>query len=234
MQCLICKEENDEFAVTCRSCKAFLQNRVPNLDLFKTAWKVLESPRKVFHTIALAEHKNYSFVLFLLFGIALSFTGFWLFQWGTYFTTLLDLLPVAVGLGLVLGLLSTLLLTAIYHLSVKMVGGSNSLRNSWATLAYATTPIALTLILLLPIELMTFGMYLFTSNPHPYTLKPLSYVVLTGLDAVFVLWSLGLVSVGTMVVHRIPMVRAGLATLMTFVIFGGAFLWGAPYVTALW
>jgi hypothetical protein len=188
----------------------------------------------VFHTIALAEHKNYSFVLFLMFGIALSFTGFWLFQWGRYFETLLDLLPVAAAVGLGLGLISMLFLTAIYHLSAKLVGGSNSMRNSWAALAYSTTPIALTLILLLPIELMTFGMYLFTSNPHPYTLKPLSFVVLLGLDTAFVLWSVGLLSVATTVVHRVPFIRAVLATLMTLVVFGGVFVWGAPYITALW
>lgn len=181
IKCTVCLTENDEFATICRQCKAFLQDRIPNLDLFETGWRVLESPHKAFRVITLAEHKNYSLFLFTLFGISLSFTGFWFFRLGNRFASLLDLMPWAFGAGIVLGFAVAAILPLAYFLFAKMAGGSTGYRTSLAVLGYSLTPIALSLFLVLPIELLTFGMFLFTWNPHPYTIKPLSYISLDRL-----------------------------------------------------
>ena len=102
--CRVCNTENDEYAIVCRNCKSYVQNRIQNLDFFETVWKVIESPRKAFHDITLAEHKNYSLLLFALFGVALSFTGFWYFKLGSRFESLLNVLSVAPSQALALGL----------------------------------------------------------------------------------------------------------------------------------
>lgn len=232
IQCPVCHAENDEFATRCRSCKSFLQNRVVNLDLFETAWKILESPRKTFYRIAIAEHKNYSLALFSMFGISLSFTLFWYFRLGDRFDTLFDLVPIALGIGLVLGLLSSMVLSLVYHGLAKLFGGKTSFRNSLAILAYATTPVVLSLFLVLPIELLTFGMYLFTWNPHPYTIKPVSYVALVGFDGLMGLWSLLLATLGTVVGHHVGAVKSILIILLTLGIYGSLVLVVAKQASA--
>ncbi len=225
IRCTVCLAENDDFAVICTTCKAFLQNRVPNLDLFDIAWKVLVSPRQAFRTITLSEHKNYALFLFALFGVSLSFTGFWYLELGPRFMSLIDLIPAAVGIGVAFGLVASLVITGIYYGFAKILGGAAGFRTSLGVLGYSITPITLSLIFVLPIELLTFGMFLFTSNPHPYTIKPLSYVLLVGFDASFSVWSMVLAVIGTRVAHRFSLTRCiitVLGTLGTF--FGGLLL----------
>ena len=224
INCTVCLAENDDFAVTCTTCKAFLQNRVPNLDLFDIGWKVLEAPRQAFRTITLAEHKNYALFLFTLFGVSISFTGFWYLQLGPRFMSLIDLIPAAVGVGIVFGFVASLVLTGIYHAFAKILGGATGFRTSLGILGYSVTPITLSLFFVLPIELLTFGMYLFTSNPHPYTIKPVSYVLLVGFDAAVSVWSLVLAVIGTRVAHRISYMKSTIVVIATLGIFFGGLL----------
>lgn len=221
IQCPVCHFDNDDFAVTCSQCKGFIQDRVPNLNLFETGWTVLESPHQAFRTITLAEHKNYVLFLFTLFGISLSFTGFWLFKLGRYFENLLDLIGSALGAGVVVGLVAAVVLTLIYHGIARLLGGGSGFRNSLGLIGYSLTPIALTLFIILPIELLTFGMYMFTGNPHPYTIKPVSYVILIGFDSVVSLWSVILAVLGTRVGHQLSIAKSVLAVLGTMAFLGG-------------
>jgi hypothetical protein len=222
IQCPVCRAENDDFAVICSQCKGFIQDRVPNLNLFETGWTVLESPRKAFRTIILAEHKNYVLFLFALFGIALSFTGFSIFKLGTYFDNLLDLISFAFSAGVALGLAAALVLTLVYHGIARLLGGRTGFRGSLGLIGYSLTPIALTLFIILPIELLTFGMYLFTGNPHPYTIKPASYVILVAFDVIIALWSVILAVLGTRVGHQISLGKSILVVVGTLALLGGS------------
>jgi hypothetical protein len=224
IKCTVCLAENDDFSMTCFKCKAFLQDRVPNLNLFETGWQVIESPSKAFRKIALAEHKNYVLFLFSLLGVSLAFTAFWYFRLGTRFQSLLDLIPSAVVIGIVFGLVAAVVVTAVYHLLARMAGGMAGFRGSLGVLAYSMTPVAFSLILILPIELLTFGMYLFTGNPHPYVIKPVSYVLLLGFDALIGLWTVTLAVVATRVGHRINIVKSMAVVFVTLGLFiGGIF-----------
>jgi hypothetical protein len=225
IKCTVCLAENDDFATTCIACKAFLQDRVPNLNLFETGWQVIEAPSKAFQKIALAEHKNYVLFLFSLLGVSLSFTAFWYLRLGTRFESLLDLIPAAVGIGVGFGLVAAVVVTAVYHLLAKMMGGRAGFRGSLGVLAYSMTPIAFSLVLILPIELLTFGMYLFTGNPHPYVMKPVSYVLLVGFDALIAVWTLALAIVATKVGHQLNILKSITVIVLTVgFFFGGMFL----------
>lgn len=222
IKCPVCSAENDAYAVTCIECRAFIQNRLPNLDLFETAWGVLESPRATFQKITLAEHKNYSTFLFLPFGIGFSFTGFWYFRLGDRFETLLDLMAWGVGVGIATGLVAAGIIPFLYHLLVKALGGKKGFRTSFALIAYSAIPIVISVFVVLPIELLTFGIYLFTSNPHPYAIKPISYVILLGLDIVVTLWTVTLMIVGTSIGHGLSIIKSAIAVLATVGVLGGA------------
>ncbi|MCI0705880.1 MAG: YIP1 family protein [Ignavibacteriae bacterium] len=220
--CSVCQFENDDFAVTCKNCKGFLQNRIPNLDLFETTWGVIESPRAAFRKIAIAEHKNFVLLLFGLFGIGLSFTALWQFELGDRFSTLLDLIVFAIVSGPGVGVLVSVFLGIAYHVLAKIVGGKASFRTSVGAFAYSLTPILISIFLVLPIELMTFGIYMFTLNPHPYVLKPLSYTLLIGFDSLVTVWAIVLLVVGTAVVHSLRWWKALLVVLLFL-----ALVWGA-------
>ena len=216
--CKICNTVNDEYAIVCSNCKSYIQNKIPNLDFFEMVWRVIESPRKAFHDVTLAEHKNYSLLLFSLFGIGLSFTAFWYFRLGSRFESLLDMLAEASAIGVVLGLVCAPLFTFVFELTVRLLGGGRgSIRNSLGTLAYATTPVSLSLVLILPVELLTFGMYLFTSNPNPYTIKPGLYITLIVFDSVMGLWTFVLSVIGVSVSKQISLLRSTVTMVVTTV-----------------
>jgi hypothetical protein len=225
--CGVCRTQNDEFATTCRNCKSYIQNRIPNLDFFDTVWKIIESPRLAFHNITLAEHKNYSLLLFSLFGIGLSLTGFWYFKLGSRFESLLDLLGKAIAIGVGLGFVSAALFTFLFSLTVRIMGGKWELRNSLGVLAYSTAPVSLSLALILPIELLSFGMYLFTSNPDPYTLKPDIYIALMSFDCAVALWAFGLAVVGASVSKQLSLLKSFAAVLFAAGISLSILFWAA-------
>ena len=227
INCPVCLAENSDFATVCLKCKAFLQDRIPNLNLFETAWKVIESPRAAFHKIVLSEHKNFSLFLFSFFGMSLSFTAFWFFKLGNRFYSLLDVIQWALISGVAAGLASAIFLTLVYHVAARAIGGKAKIRDSMGLLAYALLPIVISLFLVLPIELLTFGMYLFTSNPSPYSIKPLSFVLLAGFDALVGIWTLILAVVATRVGHRLSLVKSLVAVALTLVLFAGALFVGA-------
>lgn len=228
--CSVCNTENDQYAINCIKCGSFLQNRVPNLDLFNTCWQVIEKPKIAFHIITLADHKNYSFLLFSIFGISLSFTEFWYFRLGDRFETLLSLIVYAIVIGVPIGIVLCPITSFIHWIYSKIFGSKAPFRASLGITSYSLTPIVISLLLVLPVELLTFGMYLFTFNPHPMTIKPLSYVSLIGFDTIVTLWTFILLVIGTHVGHQISIVKSGIITLLlvitilTGMLYGGTFL----------
>lgn len=210
-KCTVCQTENDPFATVCRECGGFLQNRIPNLNLFETIWGILESPTKTFKVIVMAEHKNFSLLLFTLFGIGVSFSTFWFYQLGNSFSSLPELLVVACLVGIGGGIVIPPIITAVYHHVARIGGRKATYKTGYAILAYSTTPVVLSVFLVLPIELLTFGMYLFTGNPDPYVIKPISYVALLFLDGVMGIWSLWLVLRGTTIAYGVGWLHSSLA-----------------------
>lgn len=229
--CPVCRTDNDNYATVCTHCKAFLQNRIPNLNLFETAWKVIESPRAAFHDITIAEHKNYSIFIFSLFGVTLAFTNFWYLRIGDRFQSLLDLIIWAIIIGTGAGLLLAFFMTAVYHAGVRLMGGKSGFRSSMGLLSYSLVPVVFTLVFILPVELLTFGMYMFTSNPHPFTIKPVSYVALVGFDVVVSLWTLVLAVLGTAIGHQVSTLKSVLVVALTLCFLSGVFFlspWALP------
>jgi len=233
LRCPSCSFDNDDFATICVQCKSFLQNRVPNLNFFETVWGIIESPKTTFRTITLAEHKNYVLFLFACFGIAVSFTTFWYLELGRHFDSLLFMIPWALGGGVVGGLIITPLLSVLGHLVGRSLGSNQRFRNSNALFAYSLVPVVLSLILILPIELLTFGMYMFTSNPPPIVIKPVSFLLLMGFDVLMTVWALALAGIGMTVVYRFSVWKAAGAVLIILFIALGCYYVATTQVTLL-
>ncbi|MBI4546396.1 MAG: YIP1 family protein [Ignavibacteriae bacterium] len=219
--CTICQTQNHHLAVICSSCGSFIQARIENIDLFATSWKVLESPRKAFHTIAVAQHKNYILFLSAVAGIAFTFFTFWVIKAGEFSESLLNILAAGFAVGPVVGILVVLLYAALLTSISHVMRLSVSLKNAYAVTTYALVPIIISVILVLPIEILTFGIYFFTSKPSPYALKPVSYVILLILDGIFTLWSLLLLWVGIKVLLDSSWMKALSVMLISLVIILG-------------
>lgn len=206
--CPVCQHTNSHLAVTCTDCGGFLQTKVDNLDLFTTAWKVVESPRRTFHRIAIASHKNYVFILSALLGIGEAFLLMWLIHIGNSNLHLLEILAVGFLVGPPLGIATVLAIAFVQTLLASILGLRAKFFQGVGIISYAAIPIVLSVILILPIELLTFGKYFFSSNPTPMLLKPASYVLLLSLDAAFIMYSITLYIAGIRSLYDIGIGRA--------------------------
>ncbi len=230
--CTVCQTENDKYATICKKCGGFLQNRVPNLDLFNTLWRIIENPREAFRLIMIAEHKNYGLFLYALCGISVAFSGFWYFRIGDRFENVLLLIFWALLIGIPLGIVVCPIVSSFHWMLSKLLSGNSSFRTSMGITSYALTPVIISLVLILPIELMTFGMYFFTFNPHPMAIKPISYIVLIGLNAVMILWAFMLLIIGTKVGNQISLWKSILIVVILYglvlcgIRFGGEYSLG--------
>lgn len=194
--CPVCGTENDDLAVVCSSCKGFMQAKVDTLDLFQTIWGLMESPSATFRRIALAGTKNYIVPLTVLFGIALTYALLWHGNYGVLEPRLTTILGIGLLAGPVLGVVVFLFLSRFLALVTPVGGRKVAPRNAFALLAYGAVPIVLSLIIIFPIEIAVFGIYLFDTNPPPIVLNPMGYILLVGLDGIAVVWSSVLIWIG--------------------------------------
>ena len=208
INCSVCQTENNQYSTICKKCGGFLQNRLPNLDLFDVLWKIIESPRNAFRLIMIAEHKNYAVLLYTMSGIAITFTGFWYFKLGERYDNILLIIILAITIGIPFGVALCPIATSLHWGLSRILGNKTSFRNSLGITSYSLSPIILSLVFVLPIELLTFGMYFFTSNPPPITIKPILYMVLVGLNVALLLWAWILLIIGTNVGYQISLLKS--------------------------
>jgi len=181
----------------------------------------------------IAEHKNYALFLYALCGISIAFSGFWYFRIGDRFENVLILILWALLIGVSLGIALCPIVSSFHWMLSKLLGGKSSFRISMGLTSYALTPVTISLLLLLPIELLTFGMYFFTFNPHPMTIKPVSYIVLIGLSAVMILWAFILLIIGTKVGNQISLWKSVLVVVILYGIVLSGFRFGGEYSLGL-
>lgn len=220
--CAVCHTQNSHLAITCKQCRGFLQTRIENLDLFSIGWKTIERPRKAFHSIAVAQHKNYSLLLAGTAGIAMVFLLFWMIKAGEYSASLINILVAGFSTGPVFGLLVVLAFSVSMRLLSYFSEVRVSLSQLYAVSSYALVPIVASVVLILPIEVMTFGVYFFTKNPSPFMLKPLSYIILLGLDGIFAAWTLVLLFVGMKTMYNESWLATGVRVVISLVVVSGA------------
>lgn len=220
IRCTVCGTENDEWVLVCTSCKSYLQRKVDALNLFATIWILIESPRKAFKAIVLAQHKNYVLLLSSLLGFSLAFTVFWFKNVGTQVESLLTLLGLGILVGPPVGVAFVATLGIVIRRLAMVFGGRSTLRNTIAVVAYAGVPVVFTLVFVFPVELAVFGIDFFRTNPHPIVIKPVVYVILVGLDVLGFLWSWLLLIEGTISSNGLPRWKAALVTVLALLSIG--------------
>ncbi len=176
MLCPICGFENSKFDTKCKSCGAFLQNQVYVLNLFETLGLLIFSPSVGFHRIILSRRKNFSILLALLFGIAVSFDIFYLAKVGEKFENLIFLIFNMIWFGAVLGILLVTLVSSV--LKILLIKYKDvKFKDCFAMVSYSMFPLALSVFILLPSILAVFGIYYFTESPGPDKLNPVAFYI---------------------------------------------------------
>ena len=188
IKCNNCGSENPLYKFNCLSCNSILRNRVVNIDLWKTAWGLIESPIATFKNIILSEHKNFVFFLsfeaglkYLLSAILIS-NGFKL-QAGDISDSFFINFLIATG-GFVLCLILFSLLMKILG---RLFGINTRFKDNYTIFVYAHLPQLLLFPLLFIIEFAVFGNYWISFNPPPYIIKPGIAFALIGLESLMVL-----------------------------------------------
>lgn len=215
IQCPNCTAENGDLSLVCVKCGGFLQARIPTLDLFNTIWQVIELPKRAMRRIVLAVHKNYAILLSAFYGIGLAFSFMWLFNFGERFENLLYLIFAGLLFGPALGVIHILIIATVGIVVSRFFSIRMHFADLLGVAAYATVPVILSVVFLLPIELMTFGLFMFAENPSPFVIKPFPYIIFMILDGLTVLWSIGLFVIGIRTIGNLKVLRAMLIVILT-------------------
>jgi hypothetical protein len=80
-------------------------------------------------------------------------------------------------------------------------------------------PIMVSVSIVLPIELASIGLRLFSTNPSPMDVKPVVYIVLLGLDGFAALWTINLARVGFCVAHKISTWKSAGVSVLSALLF---------------
>jgi hypothetical protein len=223
--CGVCGAQNDDYAVICVSCKAYLQAKVEGLDLFATIWGLIESPTATFRRIVLSKRKNFVALLAAVAGIAVVFGVIWFFRMGTRFTGLMSLMGFGMIGGPIAGIVTMLAASTFVQVAARIAGGKGKFRDTLATTTYASFPVGFSVFFIFPLLIANFGMYLFDQNPSPMVIKPVVYSLLLLFNIAALLWALGLTMIGLAVAHRLSRMRAILVGLILPILLGAAGLW---------
>ncbi|MBI5214643.1 MAG: YIP1 family protein [Ignavibacteriae bacterium] len=194
--CPVCNTSNHHLKISCVSCGSYIQQKVDTLDLFGTIWKLIETPKKAFHAIAIATHKNYSLLLGSLSGYAFVALIFWLIKAGDIANHIVELMLAWLAVSPVVGLIIFFLNLFFLRILMRATGNVVSFRNLMGVVSYSFVPLIISAFLILPIEVITFGIFLFTKAPNPFTLLPQSAIFLFSFDAILSLWSFLLYVIG--------------------------------------
>jgi hypothetical protein len=211
--CTVCGTPNEDLATICSSCRGYLQGKVDTLDLFRTVWGLAESPRATMRRVLLARRKNYSFLLASLFGIACAYAVFWIQKAGPRFDNVLTLALAGVVAGPPFGIALTAFLAWVERTAGGLLGRPLGYRDAFAVTAYATVPVALSLVFVFPVEVAVFGIFFFGMNPPPMVINPVVYGGLIAFDAAAVGISAYLLAAAAREGHGLARWKAALVAL---------------------
>lgn len=194
--CKNCSTENPFYELICRNCKAYIRERVVNIDLWKTIEQLIESPVKGFTGIIHAEHKN--LIFFITFMTAVKML-----------INIMLLSPITARTNnpfehfgrnffIVLGLMLVLylLFSVIEETVLKSLKNETRIKDNYAILSYSFIPHVFGAVILFPIEMVVFGGFLFSNNPSPFILKESVAYILLGFEVLLILWQLFLTTTG--------------------------------------
>jgi len=195
ISCPNCGEYNFDYEIKCKNCKSFIRERIVNLDLGETLIQLIDSPTEAFHRIKFSEHKNYLIVLLIFLSIRFLIISRFISVPFTENSTNLSVLI----LWVISFIITISLLTFVSFVLQKifLVNKVNArFKDILSVVVYSFVPNVFALIILFPIELVFYGEFIFSNNPYPYQIKESIFYFLLTLEALTIIWSVFLMTIG--------------------------------------
>ncbi len=221
--CPNCNHENPSYRFVCLNCKAYIRERVFNIDFWKTFWQTFDSPTKAFADVIFAEHKNYlSFILFLV-SFKLSINTFVL---SNLFNKNVDLTEnIVVNMFFLTITFFVIFIIGAFLLKfmLKLLNVNSRFKDDLAILTYSQSPLLFSLFFIFPVQLGVFGIHWFIFNPSPFMLKNTIAYALCGIDLILILWGFFQTVTANFVQIRSIFVSI-LSAIIFYIVLNGLFL----------
>lgn len=215
-KCRICNADNRDLSVRCASCGSILQDSVKALDLFSTVINIWRYPDSTLRKVVLASHRNYALLLAALEGIGLSFLTLYIVKAADiYSIDFTRLLVTGIVIGIVVFLPAVYFFSVLSYFTLRVKRTGATVRGYIAGIVYSLHPIALGAVFLVPMEVAVFGSFIFSNNPPPQVINPLSFYFLAIVDVVFALAALRLILRLAKVIFGARAVTIGLVALFS-------------------
>ncbi len=190
----MCGATNKELATRCASCGGTLQDRAKTLNLFSTLYGIWRFPDYTIRKILLAEHKNYVFILAAFEGVFLGYLFLFFVKAGDTYSIELPRLILSGFVAGILLFLPMLYLSAILsYLLLRVYRTGVTARGFIAGMIYSLHPLALSMVVILPMEIAVYGPYLFSNNPPPWIINPPPFYLFVILELIAVLAAINFV-----------------------------------------
>ncbi len=229
VECKNCQAQNSFYALTCSNCKAYLRDRVYNIDFGSMLLLLLDSPTAAFKKIVYAEHKNFIFVILLLSSVQLFILSIFTQLYFTKGTSLLEN-PFK---GLIYFVIIFGILVFVFSLSMTylnyLFGLSTRIKDNFAVLIYSLLPLIAGILVVFPVELIVFGKYLFDVNPGPFQLKEGLAYMLLAIEALIVITCFVLNGFGNFVQSKNVLYSLLLDIFFFAVVFGYLYVFGVVF-----
>ncbi len=193
-RCQVCDAENLDLAVRCSSCGSRLQDSVKALDLFSTIYNLWRYPDSTLKKVVLASHRNYTILLAALEGIGLSYLGLYIIKAADiYSVDFTRLLVTGLVLGIVVFMPAVYMFSGVSYLTLRVRKTGAPFWGYISGIVYSLHPLAIGAVVLVPMDMAVFGSYLFSKNPSPEVINPVSFYFLAFLGVVLLAIALALV-----------------------------------------
>ena len=187
--CNNCKKENPFYSMICSNCNSFLRSKIPNIDLWETIGKLIETPIQAFGKIIQAENKNFVVTLMILVCVKLSLAAMIIYN-AVYS---INGVPITFFKSFLLGGIPSIILLSFFSLIItfsnKFFGIENRFKDNFAIYIFSFIPMIGGLAVLIPIQFALFGEYWFTFNPSPLLMKLTPSLILLLIEGLLFLWS---------------------------------------------
>lgn len=218
--CPKCNTENSFYAQSCVKCGNILRGRVVNIDLWKTVWNIIESPKHAFSQIIFSEHKNFLSLILFLAGVKFFVNAYTVknaISGGeSSFFIFIDFI-----IGIAGYVFFILIVSAINNFLMKSLKIKTRFKDFTAVYTYSFFPMIVGLLIFFPLEYALFGQYFFTYDPSPFFLKTTAAYVLLSFEGLLYLWTLILLVIATNVLTRkiLFSIVTGILIILLFGIF---------------
>jgi len=197
--CNHCGKENDYYSLNCSECRAYIRGHVYNIDLWHTFSQLLESPKEAFTNIVFSDHKNFVIPLFLVIVFKFLFNIMFFSAYTSRPASVYNNLPGNYIVTAVAFFITLLVISFLINRILKMLGSNGRTKDYFAILVYSLFLYTIGAIVLYPVEFIVFGPYLHSLSPTPFVLKPSIAYILSGIEILFVVWSVFLLITGLFV-----------------------------------